>query len=146
MSYFGNALKNLLQRVGVSSGAIQLDTGIAKASISRWLNGKQTFIKSSDLAKINAAIKQATLQDKAELIAAHLQDELTEAGEGAELIQITLRGKTDAYILHDAGSAKFGSRLSPSDQKTFARLAAKIPGNPAISRNLQNLDELTGEP
>lgn len=98
MSNFGLKLAEILERTKTSQSELARATGILDSMISKWVNGQQKFVSAEDLAKLCLHISPVA-KDRAELIKAHLQDEL--GAPGSELITINIKGQ--ATQLSDAG-------------------------------------------
>jgi transcriptional regulator with XRE-family HTH domain len=89
MSNFGAKLSELLERKKLSQAEISRVTGLSEALISKWTNGQQKFVSNDDLAKLCAYIS-TNPKEQAELIRAHLYDEMP--APGSELIDIRIKG------------------------------------------------------
>ena len=74
-------------------------SGINDGLISKWINGQQKFVSNDDLANLAGAISHEA-KDRAELIRAHLLDEL--AGPGSELIEIKVRGLSSSALKEES--------------------------------------------
>jgi transcriptional regulator with XRE-family HTH domain len=94
MSNFGSKLAELLERNNLRAAQLSRVTNINDALISRWINGRQTFINRKDLANICNVISQAP-KEQAELILAHLLDERG-TGPGSQLVKISIDGSAPA--------------------------------------------------
>lgn len=106
MSYFAAKLAGLLESKKMRASELSRISDINDALISRWINGQQKFVSNGDLAALCASISSDP-RDRAELIRAHLLDEM--AGPGSELIEIHIKGQSaqelkDDRILYRAGA------------------------------------------
>jgi len=90
MSNFGAKLAELLARNKMRAAELARITNLNDSLVSKWINGQQVFVSNSDLAKITGAIS-ALPKEQAELIKAHLMDEMS--GPGSEMIEIRIKGQ-----------------------------------------------------
>lgn len=65
-------------------------TRLNDSLISKWINGQQTYVSNDDLAKIASSLTNQP-REQAEIVRAHLLDEMT--GPGSDLIDIRIRGQ-----------------------------------------------------
>lgn len=89
MSYFGNALSELLTRKKMRAVRLAELSGVGQPTISRYISGEQTFVSLEDLEAIAGAISDEPME-QAELVRAHLLDECQ--GPGAQLIDVSVSG------------------------------------------------------
>ena len=87
MSYFGNALRNLLKRKNMKARHLSQTSGVPQSTVSRLINGEQPAPSPEDLEKLSRTLSSEA-REQAELVAAHLQDECF--GPGSELVEITI--------------------------------------------------------
>lgn len=106
MSHFGAKLAELLERGSMRASELSRVTGINDGLISKWINGQQKFVSNDDLAKLANGISFNT-KDRAELIRAHLLDEI--AGPGSELVEIRIRGQSQEELKEDRVLYKAGA-------------------------------------
>lgn len=90
MSYFGNALAELLNRKNMKAVRLAELTGVGQPTISRYINGDQTWVGPEDLDMLASGISENPAE-QAELIRAHLLDECH--GPGSQLIEISVSGQ-----------------------------------------------------
>jgi len=117
MSNFGAKLAELLERRQMRASELSRVSGINDGLISKWINGQQKYVANDDLANLAGSIS-ANPREQAELIRAHLQDELV--GPGSELIDIRIRGQT-SYLREDAPA--YHTDLPLKLQRAFETLA-----------------------
>jgi len=136
MSNFGAKLAELLERHKWSQAEFSRLTGLTEGMISKWINGQQTFVSESDLRNLCSHISSQP-KEQAELLRAHLQDEL--GAPGTELITISIKGQIS--YLKESGSA-YRAALPPKLQRAFdilEREAASDPDLRAVIFGLTNL-------
>lgn len=90
MSNFGAKLAELLERKRMMQSELSRLSGIDDTIISRWVTGRQRSVSADDLEKLCLQVSSSP-RERAELVRAHLFDELPAVG--AELIEISIRGK-----------------------------------------------------
>lgn len=91
MSYFGTALKALLDQKGMKAVRLAEISGVSQPTISRYIRGDQGWVAPDDLAKICGAITNKPVE-QAELLRARLLDELH--GPGSGLVRVEIVGET----------------------------------------------------
>lgn len=116
MSYFGEALTELLERKKMTAALLSELSGVDQASISRYRKGERTWVSPEDLASI-AKVASEDPQDRAALIKAHLRDECH--GPGADLIEIGIRGVAE---LRDTPGNVAPVRLRKDAEENFAAI------------------------
>lgn len=137
MSYFGNALTELLQRKKMTAVRLSELSGVGEPMISRYRNGDQKWISPEDLAAL-ARHASDDPRDRAGLIKAHLLDECT--GPGAELLEISVRGVQE---LRDV--ARTTIPLPAEAEANFAALREWYIKDARVREIVDNLGELLRE-
>lgn len=162
MSYFGTTLSELLKRKNMKAVKLAELSGVAQATISRYINFEQLFVDPKDLRSMASAISNDPAE-QAELIRAHLMDERGE-GPGADLVDVTvgheLRERPAPYLVKLADELEdtfavirehviknkdvrdivqgLGNLLSTGDVRTLEE-------SPAVSSSPKTADELSGK-
>jgi len=116
MSNFGAKLADLLERSRLSAADLSRLTKISEAQISKWINGKQTYVSAGDLEALCLALT-TDIHEQAELIRAHLLDERPETKAG-KLIDVRILTEAGGRALH-LDTPIYRVPLSPKLQRAF---------------------------
>jgi transcriptional regulator with XRE-family HTH domain len=92
MSYFGTALKDLLQRKNMKAVRLAELSGVSQPMISRYIAGEDRRVSPEDVAALAESISDNPTE-QAEIFRGHLMDEC--AGSGLKLLDIQIRGRAD---------------------------------------------------
>lgn len=91
MSYFGNTLKELLDRKGMKAVRLAELAGISQPTVSRYINGDQVWVSEEDVTRLAVAISDDP-KEQAELIRGRLLD--VKVGPGSELVRVEVVGSS----------------------------------------------------
>jgi hypothetical protein len=134
MSHIANAINSLITNLKppMTGADLARTTGIQAAQISRIRNGRQIWVRATDLEKIAFAVCRDSESDKyakihAGLLLARLQDECS--GPGAPLISITL-DDAKPPLLRDSTQPR--RVLPPSVQADLDLIAENITGDDSV--------------
>jgi transcriptional regulator with XRE-family HTH domain len=118
MSYFGNALQELLNRKKMKAVRLAELSRVGQPTISRLINGDQLSPSPEDFENIARALTSEP-EEQAELLRAHLLDE--RRGPGSELINITVVGfeARESAVQYDV-------KLPEPLERAFIALRAKV--------------------
>lgn len=113
MSYFGNALGDILEKKKISQTELSRLTELSQAHLSKLINGVQIWLSPEDLDAICTSVTNEKLE-QAELIRAHLMDECN--GPGSDLIDIQIKRRSgtiyeEAFPQRSAIPSKFAKHL-----------------------------------
>jgi DNA-binding Xre family transcriptional regulator len=98
MSNFGAKLAEMLERRKMSQTELARTANLSDALISKWMTGQQSFVSQQYLANICLSISPNP-SERAEIIRAHLLDEMT--GPGSEMIDISIKGRISSVKTAD---------------------------------------------
>src|SRR5438270_11252194 len=113
MSYFGLALKELLDRKNMKAVRLAELSGVGQPKISRYIRGDQAWVHQEDL---DAIARTVTVEpsERAELVRARLMDECK--GPGAELIRIEI---ADSLSLKETPPPYYQVKLPKDLERAF---------------------------
>ena len=139
MSYISNAIEELLVKNKLTAAGLSRASGMTEAQISRYRNGKQTWVSSEDLIRIARGFcppPNADLMPEihAFLLYACLRD--VYVGPGADYISIALAADHAVPGLGEMTRPAMPI-LPPRDQQNLDVIAINIPKD----RNIRDLTE-----
>jgi transcriptional regulator with XRE-family HTH domain len=133
MSYFGDALDELLKKANMTGADLARATGISTGAISKWRTGEQTYISEEDLTTVSTALTQGK-RDHAELLLAHLKDECI--GPAKQLIEINIKGSEKSWSLQEEPPS-YGPKLPKKIEHDFEVLRSNVMKNKHLRDSLR---------
>lgn len=136
MSYFGTALKEMLDRKSMKANRLATLSGVGQPTISRFISGEQDWVSRDDLHAIAESISDDP-KDQAELIRARLKDECH--GPGSELLRIEIVGEAEA---RGPARTQYQFRLPADLEAHFATLREWVIKDANIRDVIEGLGNL----